>query len=269
MTMLAAALKLAERGFAVFQVMPHDKVPVMNGGFKNATRNPKVIEDWWRSWSNCNVGIACGAPSSVFVVDVDVKGDGEKSIRQLESEHGELPPTVESVTPSGGRHLFFRYPGFEVGCSVGKIASGVDIRGTGGYVVAPPSIGKNVRRYYWSVDSAGAFADAPVWLLDMIRATAAPAGTNGAAARIPPSEWRALAGDEIPEGKRNVTIAKMSGHLLRRYVDPHLVLELLQSWNATRCVPPLPVEEVTVIVDSICRKELGRRAANGQHRKAG
>jgi Bifunctional DNA primase/polymerase, N-terminal/Primase C terminal 1 (PriCT-1) len=261
MTMLAAALKLAEKGFAVFPCLPHAKEPRTPRGFLDATKDPAVITAWYRGWSNCNVGIATGAPSNVVVIDVDVKHDGEKSVRQMESEFGPLPPSVESVTPSGGRHVFYRHPGWPVGCSVGKLASGVDVRGDGGYVIAPPSIHPNGRRYFWSVDSAGAFADAPQWLLEKIRAVAAPANGNGAALRAPPSEWRDLVAADVPEGARNATVTKLVGHLLRnaRYVDPVVVFELVRCWDLVHCQPPLGTADVVKIFNSIAAKEQRRR----------
>jgi hypothetical protein len=63
----------------------------------------------------------------------------------------------------------------------------------------------------------------------------------------------------VPEGRRNDTIARLAGHLLRRYVDPHVVLDLLLAWNSTRCKPPLEHGEIIRTVDSIAGKELRRR----------
>ena len=51
----------------------------------------------------------------------------------------------------------------------------------------------------------------------------------------PPAEWRELAAGGADEGQRDCTVAKLCGHFLRRFVDPFVVLELMQCWNATRC----------------------------------
>jgi hypothetical protein len=109
------------------------------------------------------------------------------------------------------------------------------------------------RRYRWSVDTASAVAEAPAWLIDLI---AAPTNGNGI---TPSSEWRTLAADGVREGQRNSSIARLAGMLLRRFVDPVVTLELLQAWNATRCSPPLPPEDIDRIVDSIAGRELRRR----------
>ena len=93
-------------------------------------------------------------------------------------------------------------------------------------------------------------------------ATVAGSPSRSSACKAKPAtEWRALVRDEITEGRRNDTIARIAGHLLRRYVDPHVVLELLLAWNATRCRPPLDRADVVLIVNSIAGKEIKRRSA--------
>jgi hypothetical protein len=74
-----------------------------------------------------------------------------------------------------------------------------------------------------------------------------------------PPDWAALLAAGVDEGARDQTVTRIAGHLLRRYVDPHVVLELLTAWNATQCRPPLPDEDVERIVGSICARELKRR----------
>jgi hypothetical protein len=74
-----------------------------------------------------------------------------------------------------------------------------------------------------------------------------------------PADWRRMVGEGVSEGARNHSIARLSGLLLRRHVDPVVTHELMQSLNAARFRPPLTATEVTGIVDSIARKELQRR----------
>jgi len=252
---IGAALALAYKGLAVFPCRPRDKRPATASGLKDATLDLEVIRQWWRQEPQFNIGIATGAISNIFVIDVDGP-DAESELRKLEAEHGELPPTVESIT-ARGRHLFFKWPDCIVRNSAGKLAGGIDVRGDGGYVLVPPSIHPSGRAYAWSVDSASAFARAPEWLLHKI---ATPANTNGSIARAP-TEWCGLVGDGVDEGYRNQTVARLAGYLLRRRVDAVVVLEILKAWSAVRCRPPLDADEVAKIVDSIAACELKRRSA--------
>jgi hypothetical protein len=260
--MLRAALQLAGRGLHVFPCKPRGKTPVTANGFKDATTSSEKIRQWWQQSPDCNVAIRTGAISKIFVVDIDVdedkyKYDGEDELRRLEAEHGELPATIESIT-GRGRHLFFRRPDVPVRSSVRKIAPGIDLRADDAYVISPPSVHATGRTYAWSVDCAPAVAHAPDWLLSKI--TDEPANSKLPA---PPSEWRALVAEGVPEGRRDCTITKITGYLLRRYVDPIFVAELMQIFNAARCAPPLPAEDVERIVNSIAGKELRRRQGHG------
>jgi hypothetical protein len=228
-------------------------------GFKDATTKPTRVRSWWRDNPNYNIGVATGAPSGVWVLDIDGL-EGEATLRKLEAKHGALPQSVESVTGGGGRHVLFAMPtdGRPVRNSESKIGDNLDVRATGGFIVAPPSVHPSGRRYTWSVDSGNFFAQAPSWLVDM--ATAGPAET---AASTPPEAWRDLVEAGATEGSRNGTITRLAGHLLRRRIDPFVALELVRAWNATRCVSPLPAHEVERCVNSICGAEMRRRGRHG------
>jgi hypothetical protein len=106
------------------------------------------------------------------------------------------------------------------------------------------------------VDTAKTFAFAPDWLL--ARCTLRVNG-SGKPKAIPASEWRALSESVVVEGTRDSTLTKFAGHLLRRRIDPFVVLTLLQSWNSTHCTPPLPPDDIVRIVDSIAGKEIRRQ----------
>jgi hypothetical protein len=250
--MIRTAMALAQKGMAVFPCRPQDKLPATEHGCKDATTDLDIIRQWWRQKPQLNVAIATGIVSGIFVVDVD-NLDAEVELRRLEAEHGGLPSTVEVIT-ARGRHVYFRLPETSVRNSAGKIAPGIDVRGDGGYVLAPPSIHPTGRRYEWSVDCASSLAEAPAWLLDKISLPA-----NRVTLALPPEAWRELVANGAAEGTRDCTITKLAGHLLRRRIDPFVALELLQSWNATRCVPPLLAADIERIVASVASRELRRR----------
>jgi hypothetical protein len=140
-----------------------------------------------------------------------------------------------------------------VGCSVGKLGRGLDVRGEGGYVVAPPSIHpETARAYSWeNPPDERVLARLPRWLEQLLAEQ-----SNGRAR--PVSEWRELAARGAREGAPNHLTARLAGHLLARGVDPFVALELVLAWNVRRNQPPLSDGEVARTVESIARKEAAK-----------
>ena len=115
------------------------KHPQTPRGFYDATTDVDRV----RSWGECdfpvaNIGIRTGKESGLVVLDIDLDKGGEESLRQLEAQYESLPDTVTVVSGGGGRHLYFQHPGGLVPTTTGKLGSGLDTRGDGGYIVAPP-----------------------------------------------------------------------------------------------------------------------------------
>lgn len=109
------------------------------------------------------MGIATGQVSGMFVLDVD-GAEGAASLADLPR----LPETVEATT-GRGHHIYLRMPDVDVRNSAGKVGPGLDVRGTGGYVIAPPSRHASGRRYRWTRDPFDHdLADAPGWLVDFV-----------------------------------------------------------------------------------------------------
>lgn len=230
-----------------------------------ATTDRDQLRRWAKQWPRANWGIATGTASGVVVLDVDPRHGGDETLVAHEAEHGDLS-TWAVLTGGGGRHLYFRHPGFPVNNSAGVVGPGLDIRGDGGFVIAPGSRHISGRAYAISVDHHPddvPLAEIPAWILAAIdRPTVAPRpGQPSAIAPRPAEEWRALVDAEVQEGTRNSRIASIAGHLLRRYVDPYMALYLLQSFNRDRCQPPLDDGEVSTIVTSIAKREMARRGA--------
>ncbi len=252
--MIRTAITLASRGMCVFPCMPREKTPATPHGCKDATTDLDIIREWCQHEPNYNIGIATGSISKAFVIDIDGI-DAEGELRKLEAVHGELPASVEVIT-ARGRHVYFQMPDQTVRNSASKVASGIDVRGDGGYVLAPPSLHPTGRAYCWSVDCADRIAAAPDWLLTKV-AEPKPKGSRPAPA--PPAEWRALLGNGVGEGQRDTTITRLCGYLLRHRLDPYVALALLRSWNACSCMPPLPDADIERIVNSVAGRELKRR----------
>jgi Bifunctional DNA primase/polymerase, N-terminal/Primase C terminal 1 (PriCT-1) len=249
---LKAALAYARRGLRVHPC--GEKLPLLKDWPNRATIDPATISLWWDSRPDANVAIATGGASRLLVVDVDPDAGGEASFARLEQKHEPMPATAEVVTPRGGRHLYLTVPDGRPlpGNSAGKLGAGVDTRGAGGYVLAPPSVVAG-RRYAWSVDSGDRIAEAPGWLLEGL----AHSGGNGQATR--PEEWQAIALQGVDAGARNQMIAKVAGLLFRRLSEPILAGELVACFNEVKCRPPLEAGELKRTLDSIAAKEMRRR----------
>jgi hypothetical protein len=167
MNMADAAVGLARLGHPVFRLRPRDKRPLEAGWQAEATTDPAEVVRLWRKSPTANVAIATEA--SCWAFDSDGKA-GRNSLRALTAEHGRLPLTPASRTGGGGHHLLFA-PNDRVRNSVRRLGSGLDTRGAGGYIVAPPSVHPNGQRYRWLPGRepwAVPLAEAPAWLVDLL-----------------------------------------------------------------------------------------------------
>jgi hypothetical protein len=163
----ASAAYYAQRlHWPVFPLKPRGKTPLTSHGFKDASRDLDVIASWWMRWPDANIGTPTGIEGcGLDVIDVDGR-TGVASMRLLKhalcpedcsaetfcGSTGELPPIfARSMTPGAddgpGFHYFIRATGDG---NTTAMDPGVDYRGAGGYVVLPPSVGFNGRRYTWA-----------------------------------------------------------------------------------------------------------------------
>ncbi|HEY5658862.1 MAG TPA: VapE domain-containing protein [Myxococcota bacterium] len=165
--MLPSALYYAKHGWAVFPLLERGKEPLTKGGLKDATSDVRTVEGWWKRWPGANIGIACGAPSGLDVLDIDGP-DGERVLADLVEEHGPIPRTFESRT-AGGRHLFF-WSNARVQSTANILGDRLLTLSKDSWVVVPPSIHPNGQRYDWYVDPKQLEAPAawPAWMVDLL-----------------------------------------------------------------------------------------------------
>ena len=168
------ALDYAAQGWPVFPCNPATKQPYTPNGFKDASVDPARIRTWWTEHPAAMIGVPTGTKSNVWVLDIDNKPgkDGIGALASLQATHGTLPETVTCRTPSGGSHFYFKCGGVEIR-NRGDVEPGIDVRGEGGYVIAPGSVRADGCIYEWT-DQPDDLADAPPWLLERVvkRATA-------------------------------------------------------------------------------------------------
>jgi hypothetical protein len=165
---LKAALFFAEQKHRVFPCKESGKEPMLDNGLHGATTDEPQIRKWFKGAPLANLGIATS--SALFVLDVDGEV-GFDSLRKLEADNGKLPETWTVKTGNGGSHYYFTTKaGVEIRNSASKLARGLDIRGEGGYVIAPPSIHPNGNRYEWENSPEDTpHALAPDWLVRLIQ----------------------------------------------------------------------------------------------------
>jgi hypothetical protein len=264
MTTVEAALDYAERGWLVVPLHNPEqskcscrkkkcsspgKHPRTKHGLKDGSRDSKQIESWWEKWPDANLGILTGQESGLLVLDVDGE-DGKESLKQLIAAHGNLPKTLRAKTgrrgPDGkpkGCHYYFRAPvGASLRNSAGVLGKGLDIRGDGGYVVAPPSLHPSGLLYQWLAPEPP-LAALPPWMLAEL-ASAKPA-----------SEVARAQGEAIAEGGRNHALTSLAGTMRRRSMTSEAIEAALMKENDARCQPPLPASEVRGIARSVARYE--------------
>lgn len=145
--MIKAAYKLSLKNLAIFPLQERSKEPWKGSrGFMEATIDGDKIKAWWEAVPKANIGLPTGKINGLLILDIDGPAGEESLIQML--IWGIMPPTL-AVRTGKGLQYYFRYGGIDIHNSAGKLAKGIDVRGEGGYVVAPPSIHPNGQAYQW------------------------------------------------------------------------------------------------------------------------
>ena len=174
-TNLDHALAYARRGWRVVPIPPGEKFPrgITAWQTEGSTDEAKITH-WWTKAPDHGIGIVTGATSGLWVLDVDVADGktGDDTLAELCDAYSPLPDTYEVITGSGGRHLYFAWPTdgqIVTNSASGRLGPGLDVRGEGGFVVAPPSLHASGNRYELEASAPTRLAAAPTWLLAMLR----------------------------------------------------------------------------------------------------
>ena len=212
------------------------KHPRITKGLLGASTDPKQIGEWWRMWPNANIGIVTGAESGIIVIDVDELKEAEATFDQHP-----LPPTVSQSTGKG-QHFIFKHPGVHIK-TVTKPVPGIDSKGDGGYIVAPPSIHYSGVVYKWiiSPDQMDP-APAPKWWIDRLSSSEEHVSTR----------TNDTSGRKFGEGERNNGLTSVAGSLRKAGLGYEALLPALIAKNNQDCIPPLDIDEVTSIAQSVC-----------------
>jgi len=173
---LQYALHYVDKGWSIFPAPPGEKKSYKSAEFSNGRRwgatndLDEIIEDFAK-WPDANIGIPTGKDNGIWCLDVDTSehgANGFASFANLEIQYGKLPDTLQAISPPGSIHYYFKYPSdIEIRNSTSVIGAGIDVRGDGGMVLAPPSIKPGKGAYKWH--KAAKIAFAPDWLIELVK----------------------------------------------------------------------------------------------------
>ena len=265
---LSRLLPWLEAGYHVLPIANNTKRPILPGGYRAASCDVKQVCVWLERWPDANWAVACEA-SGVFVVDCDYHDvpelSGIEQLGMLSMQYASIPDTYYQVTPRGGVHFFFAcdYSADPLPSTVQRIATRVDTRGVGGYVMIPPSV-VNGEAYEsgkedWRA-AIRALHPVPRWIRDLLiqprpaddgavrRAMLRSLGDRERAqsvARI--VEWLA----RVPEGQRNNSLYWAACEMRDLGVDKESALNALLHACALN---GLPEREATATVASAYRR---------------
>lgn len=247
---LTSALRYAELGLSVIPVGRDKKPLIAWQRYQKERAAREQIIAWWTQFPDANVAIVTGEISGIVVIDVEAGGSTD-----------DLPFTAWCHTGGGGWHYYCKHPGKPVKNGV-RVRELTDIRGDGGYVVAPPSIHESGQPYRWDEmfplwrgENIKNLDDLPGW------AMGAEPATRPLFAQIP----MALdATQAVPEGRRNDTAIRLIGKILHH--NPRELWETLypaiHAWNITQVKPPLSETELRRTWESGMRMESSKPERN-------
>jgi hypothetical protein len=245
---LSAYAKIPPKGFDVIQ-------------FRSRLADKKEIESWWADNPNYNIGIITGKLSNILAIDLD----------KYKSEYSEevvlqyIPDSTETVidrSPRGGEHLYFQFPtDFELSIH-SSILPGVDYRGEGGYILAPPSVFEG-KASEWIIPPNGKpLPPAPDALLRFLKRNnnnynnnynnnnpCAGFSQNGTEQKKTVTSCDIL----LNEGSRDQTIFHFANILVKGGAKKEEILFILELL-AKQCNPPFPENEITIKCNSAMQR---------------
>ena len=266
-TLSQAAQYYASNGAHIFRLSPNAKIPIAGTrGFKDATTDDEVIEDWWRETPDANIGLATEA-TGVVVIDVDLldKENDPKPNPWMESlgpeQILELSSGAHLQTGSGGAQFIFRCTNGRWKSSGSQFADHVDVRCAGGYIVMPPSTRGS--QYQWVGEEWDGDPHClplpPQWVSDRLDEIQVKKVTGQPAT----SEVQ-----NVGEGGRNNYLTAFGGQLRNMGMSHHEIEAAIMVRNMSHCRPPLGDAEVQQIARSVARYEpnnIATQMATGGH----
>jgi hypothetical protein len=252
-----AALEYIGRGWSVIPLrftgsVEDRKKPLLPTWLEYQQRIPTdaEVKAWWKKWPAANVAIPTGKVSDLVILDMD----GPNCSELFRQQKIHLPKTA-AVQTGKGYHVYYRHPGNSqtIANRVALLRDGagsqVDIRGDGGFVVAPPSVHGNGRVYQWAIPPTEAIAPLPDEVVALFVREQDESG------RVTGKDWVSEVIDGVADGQRNDTAASLAGYFLcLTKCHEESAYFALRAWNALN-KPPLSDKELRNVVTSIAARE--------------
>jgi len=244
MSPLSGAQWALDQGWRVFPLRPRDKTPAVKGWPHVASRDPSQLAAWSVEYPGCNFGIPTG--NGLAVVDVDGP-EGAAAVGELEQSGLVLPPTL-LVHTNRGAHRYY-WTEVEIRNSTSLLAEHVDVRGTGGYVVAPGSIHPAGGAYKLEdrPEFVSQIASLPKWVIQRLTTR-----------RENPVTLPSASG----AAGRNSALASLAGAMRRKGCSSLVILAALEEQNKTYD-SPLEDKDLRTIAESIARYPPQERGREG------
>lgn len=254
------ALSYLSRGISIIPISGDGDMKKPPQGFswrkyQNIMATPEEVQAWADSYPNLNLGIVTGAISGIVVIDID-----DRSI----ADTIEVPKNTPMTVTGKGYHVYCKMPKEPIKNSASKIADHVDIRGNGGYVLAPPSMHVSGNQYAWMNDLDTPLADLPQWIIQKYYPTDK---------KPKEQKVKVTTGKEVyGEGSRNEKIFRIACKMMHNGLSQEAVRAAISMENLLKCTPPLQDYEIDKIVESAFNYDGGQQrpltdAGNGERLK--
>ncbi len=250
--MLDAAIAYARRGWYIAPVVRGFKHPFIKWATESST-DETIIKSWWERNPDANIAIITGAKSGIVVMDIDPRSGGHESLFEKCSEYGKLPDTLTFKTGGNGTHYVFKHPGFKVK-TVPNIFTGMDSKGDGGLIIAPPSIHASGNHYEILLDAP--IADMPEWWAKVVKDKEPVEGVRKVINKPFPKD-KYLNDETIHQGDRDTKLYIIACSMRAHALEEDEIYALLSIVNETRCAPPMEDKEIVKISKSAAKHPPG------------
>lgn len=263
--MQEVARNYLRQGLNVIPVISEQKKPAVSWmEFNDRQANPIEIQSWFAG-KQTNIGIVTGKISKIVVIDIDKPELFDTFIKRY-------PTHRIQRTASGGYHLLYAYEGEDIGNSVSRLASGIDVRGNHGYIVTYPSTIRlangTLGAYHWQEE--GVIAPLPIELHDTIvnELRKQKPDTTGIQQDDAKDLFYNVLVNGFTSGRHNEEVKDIGRYLYRTGMEQDAIINLLSALNMKDATPLSPSELLATINSGIKyeQKRLGQKTGKADGR---